>query len=51
MDGVGREVWDKKDSAGVPTGEKREGTVPARVLRAELVKEPFEAGIRSGKPS
>lgn len=51
VDGVGREVWDMSDSFGVPTGEKREGTVPALVLRAEALKPPFEVGIKSGKPS
>lgn len=38
-------------SPGVPTGEKREGTVPALVLRAVGLKPPFVVGTKSGKPS
>lgn len=57
VDGVGREVLDIYDGCCIftpltaPTGEKREGTVPARALRAGLFRVPSDGGTRSGKPS
>lgn len=56
VDGVGREVLDMNDCCtftplSVPTGENREGTVPARALRAGLLRLFSDGGTRSGKPS
>lgn len=58
VEGVGREVWDNgcwgfKSLRRLPTGENREGTVPALALREELWKPPPEGGggIKSGNPS
>lgn len=57
VDGVGREVLDRYDCCctftplSVSTGENREGTVPARALRAGLLRLPSDGGTRSGKPS
>jgi hypothetical protein len=41
VDGVGREVFGRSDCSrllplSTPTGENRDGTVPARALRAGL---------------
>lgn len=57
VEGVGREDcemgcgWGFKSVRRLPTGEKREGTVPARARREELCKPALGGGIRSGKPS
>lgn len=55
VDGVGLDVFDVNDWAptpfNVPTGEKREGTVPALVLRAGLVRLPSGAETKSGNSS
>jgi hypothetical protein len=56
VEGVGLEVLDKKDCGtltplSVPTGEKREGTVPARARRTEPDEVFSVWGTRSGKPS
>lgn len=56
VDGVGREVLDRKDCwtftpLSGPTGENREGTVPALALRAVLLIVPSEGGTKSGNPS
>lgn len=56
VDGVGRDVlggngcW-RAPPLGVPTGEKREGTVPALALRFGLFILVSGGGIKSGKPS
>lgn len=56
VEGVGRELWEMggwgfRSLRRLPTGENREGTVPARALREVLWRLPLEAGIRSGNPS
>ena len=55
VDGVGLDVLDMRDCGWelapiVPTGENREGTVPALALRAGLFNVGSEV-IKSGKPS
>lgn len=55
VDGVGREVLEARLWDGivpmVPTGEIRDGNVPARPRRAGLLTPVSVRGTRSGKPS
>lgn len=56
VEGVGLDVFERNDCCtltpfGVPTGEKREGTVPARARRTELEELLSVLGTRSGNPS
>lgn len=56
VDGVGLEDCETKDCCILapfsgPTGEKRDGTVPARVLRAGLCMVGSGSGMKFGKSS
>lgn len=57
VEGVGREDCEMGCGGGfksvrrLPTGEKREGTVPALARREELCKPVLGGGMRSGNPS
>ena len=56
VDGVGLDVFAANDGCILtplmfPTGENRDGTVPARARRAGLFIPLSDGGTRSGKPS